>query len=95
MIPKTIHYCWLSNNPIPTDLQECIKSWRIHMPDWNIKLWNTSTFDIHSVPFVEQACNHRKWAFAADYIRIFALYTEGGIYLDYEVFVSKNMDFVL
>ena len=95
MIPKTIHYCWISHNPIPTDLQECIDSWGIHMPDWRLKLWDTNTFDIHSVPFVEQAFNARKWAFAADYIRMYALYTEGGVYLDSDVFVRKNMDFVL
>ena len=65
------------------------------MPDWEIKLWNTSNFDIHSVPFVEQAYNARKWAFAADYIRVYALYTEGGVYLDSDVYVLKNMDFVL
>lgn len=95
MIPKTIHYCWLSNDPIPTNLQECIDSWQRHMPDWNVKLWNTQTFDVHSVPFVEAAYKARKWAFAADYIRIYALYTEGGVYLDSDVFVRKNMDFVL
>ena len=65
------------------------------MPDWEIKLWNTKNFDVHSVPFVEQAFIARKWAFAADYIRIYALYTEGGVYLDSDVFVRKNMDFVL
>ena len=95
MIPKIIHYCWLSNDPVPTDLQECIRSWRLHMPDWTLKLWNTKNFDIHSVPFVEQACRARKWAFAADYIRIHALWHEGGVYLDSDVLVRKNMDFVL
>ncbi len=95
MIPKTIHYCWFSNDPIPTHLQECIESWKKNMPDWTLKLWNTSNFDIHSVPFVEQACKARKWAFAADYLRVYALYTEGGVYLDSDVYVRKNMDFVL
>ena len=95
MIPKTIHYCWINNNPIPTDLQECIKSWKRHMPDWRFKLWNTRTFDVHSVPYVEQAYNARKLAFVADYIRAYALYTEGGVYFDTDVFVRKNMDFVL
>lgn len=95
MIPRVIHYCWLSNDPIPTDLQECIRSWRKYMPDWSIKLWNTDNFDIHSVPFVEQAYHARKWAFAADYIRLYALYSEGGVYLDSDVYVRKNLDFVL
>lgn len=95
MIPKTIHYCWIRNNPIPTDLQECINSWKIHMPDWKIKLWSTSNFDVQSVPFVKQAYDARMLAFVADYIRAYALYTEGGVYFDTDVFVRKNMDFVL
>lgn len=95
MIPKTIHYCWLSKNPLPTEAQECIKSWKKYMPDWKIKLWNSDNFDIQSVPFVAEAVAARKWAFAADYIRCYALYSEGGIYLDSDVLVRKPMDFVL
>lgn len=95
MIPKIIHYCWLSNDPMPTNIQECIHSWKTHLPNWEIKLWNTHNFDITSVPYVEEAFKAKKWAFAADYIRVYALYTEGGVYLDSDVFVRKNMDFVL
>lgn len=95
MIPKIIHYCWLSKDPLPTEAQECIKSWKKHMPDWQIKLWDMDAFDVHSVPFVEEAVAARKWAFACDYIRVYALYTEGGVYLDSDVLVRKNMDFML
>lgn len=95
MIPKVVHYCWLSNDPLPTHIQECIDSWKKHMPDWTIKRWDKQNFDIHSVPFVEQACLAKKWAFAADYIRLYALYNEGGVYLDSDVFVFQNMDFAL
>lgn len=95
MIPKIIHYCWLSKDPIPTEARECIKSWRKYMPGWEIKLWNTDNFDVNSIPFVAEAVAARKWAFAADYIRCYALYTEGGIYLDSDVLVRKPMDFVL
>ena len=95
MIPKIIHYCWLSKDPLPTEAQECIKSWKKHMPDWQIKLWDMDAFDIHSVPFVEEAVAARKWAFACDYIRVYALYTEGGVYLDSDVFVRKSMNFML
>ncbi len=95
MIPKVIHYCWLSNDPLPTEVQECIKSWKKFMPDWTIKHWGMDEFDVQSVPFVAEAVAARKWAFAADYIRIFALYSEGGVYLDSDVLVRKKMDFVL
>ncbi|OAV73460.1 Mannosyltransferase OCH1 [Bacteroidales bacterium Barb6] len=91
-IPKKIHWCWLSGDPIPKKLQKCINSWKRIMPEYEIILWDTKRFDIHSVKFVEDAYNHRKWAFAADYIRLYALYTEGGIYLDSDVMVFERFD---
>ena len=57
------------------------------MPDYEIICWDKKRFDIDSVPFVRQA-----YAFAADYIRLYALYTEGGIYLDSDVMVFKRFD---
>lgn len=95
MIPKVIHWCWLSNDPIPAFIQTCINSWKKELPDYEIKQWNTKNFDINSVSYVKQAVDLKKWAFACDYIRAYALYTEGGIYLDSDVFVRKNFDFVL
>lgn len=95
MIPKVLHYCWLSKDPMPTEALECMKSWKKYMPDWTIKHWGMDEFDVQSVPFVAESVAARKWAFAADYIRAYALYTEGGVYLDSDVLVRKNMDFVL
>ena len=28
MIPKVIHYCWLSGDPYPENIQKCISSWK-------------------------------------------------------------------
>ncbi len=80
---------------MPLEARECIKTWEKHLPDWKLKLWTMDNFDVHAVPFVDEAVSVRKWAFAADYIRTYALYTEGGVYLDSDVVVRKNMDFVL
>ena len=95
MIPKKIHYCWLSGDPMPRKIRKCMDTWRRVMPDYELKLWDTSAFDVTSVPFVEQAFRNRKWAFAADYIRMYALYTEGGIYLDSDVKVLSRFDDLL
>ena len=81
-IPKIIHYCWLSGEDKPPFIQKCISSWKKVMPDYEIWCWDTKRFDIHSVKFVEEAYNVKKWAFAADYIRLYALYNYGGIYLE-------------
>lgn len=67
-------------------------TWRRVMPGYRLKLWTTDNFDVASVPYVKEAYEHRKWAFAADYIRMYALYTEGGIYLDSDVKVLKPFD---
>lgn len=92
MIPKIIHFCWLSNDPYPPLIQKCLDSWKRVMPDYEIRKWDMSSFDINSVQFVHEAYSLKKWAFAADYIRLYALYNYGGIYLDSDVFVKKSFD---
>lgn len=90
MIPKKIHYCWLSGDVMPDFIIKCMNTWQKNMPDYEIVLWDKEKFDIDSVPFVKQACAEKKWAFACDYIRLYALYTEGGIYLDSDVEVINS-----
>lgn len=92
MIPKTIHLCWFSGDDYPKLVKRCIKSWKRKLSDFKIKLWDSNSFDFNSVPFVKEAVATKKWAFAADYIRLYALYTEGGIYLDSDVEVLKNFN---
>lgn len=92
MIPKIIHYCWLSDNPIPKSLQKCMKSWKKFLPDYEFIHWNFNHFDINSSVWVKQAFENKKYAFAADYIRLYALYHYGGIYLDMDVEVLKPFD---
>jgi hypothetical protein len=74
------------------NLEQCIASWRSVLDDYEIIKWDIGNFDVDSVPFVKQACAARKWAFAADYIRLHALYEQGGIYLDADVFVRGRFD---
>jgi len=92
MIPKIIHYCWLSDDPIPQNLQNCMNSWKKYLPDYEFKLWNFDSFDINSSKWVQEAFDNKKYAFAADYIRLYALYHFGGIYMDMDVEVLKNID---
>lgn len=95
MIPKIIHLCWLSGDKYPSKIAYCIKSWKKHLPDYEIRLWDLNRFDIGSSVWCQEAVEVGKYAFAADYIRCFALYTEGGIYLDSDVEVLRNMDALL
>ena len=95
MIPKIIHYCWLSGDPFPLEIQRCIDTWHKMLPDYEFRLWDTKRFDIDSTKWTRQAFDNKKYAFAADYIRLYALYNEGGIYLDSDVFVYKSFDELL
>lgn len=92
MIPKKIHLCWFSGEKPNRFTRNCIKSWRKVMPDYEIRIWDANSFDFNSVPFVKDALEARKWAFVADYIRLYALYTEGGIYMDSDVKTFKRFD---
>lgn len=92
MIPKIIHYCWFGGKPLPTDAKKCIDSWKKHLPDYEIKEWNESNFDIKSNRYVCEAYENRKFAFVTDYVRLYALVTEGGIYMDTDVEVLKSFD---
>lgn len=95
MIPKIIHLCWLSGDPFPADIQECLDSWKKILPDYEIMLWDTKRFDINSTLWTKQAFENKKYAFAADYIRLYALYNYGGIYLDSDVLMYKSFDDLL
>lgn len=95
MIPKIIHYCWLSNDPYPELISHCIETWKKFLPDYQIMLWDLNRFDISKSLWVKQAFESRKYAFAADYIRCYALYQYGGIYLDSDVEVVKSFNDLL
>ena len=95
MIPKIIHFCWLSGDEYPDSIKKCLDSWYEHLPDYEIWLWDTRRFDIHSTKWTEQAYESKKYAFAADYIRLYALYNHGGIYMDSDVLVYKSFNDLL
>ena len=95
MIPKIIHFCWLSGDPYPENIRQCIDSWKRVLPDYELVLWDTKRFDLSSSKWVRQAFESKKYAFAADYIRMYALYHFGGIYLDSDVEVLKPFDDLL
>lgn len=94
-IPKIIHYCWFGKNPLPEDSKRCIASWKKYCPDYEIKQWNETNYNIHSCKYVEQAYKAKKWAFVSDYARMDILYQHGGVYLDTDVELIKCLDPIL
>jgi len=94
MIPKVIHYCWFGGKKKSKLIEDCIRSWKHNLPDYEIKEWNEKNTDL-TFPFVKDAYKLKKWAFVADYIRLKVLYDYGGIYLDTDMYLIKSLDIFL
>ena len=92
MIPKIIHYIWVGGKPLNAFAEKCIKSWKKYCPDYEIKRWDETNFDINENEYCKQAYESKKWAFVSDYIRLKVLYEYGGIYMDTDVEVVKPLD---
>lgn len=95
MIPKVIHYCWLSGDEFPPLIKKCIDTWKEQLPDYQFMLWDRNRFKLEESNWVKQAFETKKYAFAADYIRLYAVYHYGGIYLDTDIEVLKSFNNLL
>jgi hypothetical protein len=94
-IPKIIHYCWFGGKKKPDIVKKCMETWKEKLPDYEIIEWNEMNFDIHSNVYVKEAYESGKFAFVSDYVRVFALYNYGGVYLDTDVEVFKSFNDLL
>ena len=93
MIPKIIHYCWFGGNEKSALIKRCIESWQRFCPDYEIKEWGESTFDLASAPvYVREAYEAKKWAFVTDYVRLWAMHEYGGVYMDTDVEIVRPID---
>lgn len=92
---KIIHYCWFGPRQLSKLAKKCMATWKKFLPDYEIKLWNENNFDFNQNPFVKQAYENKKWAFVSDYARLKALSEYGGIYLDTDMEIIKDISDVL
>lgn len=95
MIPKVIHYCWFGGNDLPELALRCIESWKKFCPDYEIREWNESNFDVNCCDYVREAYESKKWAFVSDYARFKILYENGGLYFDTDVELIKPLDDII
>lgn len=92
LIPKLIHLTWFSGEPFPENLQRCIDSWKQTLPDYKIMIWDMDMARNLNIPFVNEAIDLKKWAFAGDVVRAYAVWKYGGVYMDTDVYVLKSFD---
>lgn len=95
VIPKRIHYMWLGGMEIPQSLQQCIDSWRKFCPDYEIIRWDESNYDVEKCGYMKQAYQNKRYGFVPDYARLDILYRYGGIYMDTDVELVRNLDNLL
>lgn len=91
MIPKIIHYCWFGGNELPDTVKECIASWEKYCPNYEIKRWDESNYDVNKNQYTREAYLNKQWAFLTDYARLDILYNEGGVYMDTDVEMIKSI----
>lgn len=96
MIPKIIHYCWFGGRELGENEEKYMRSWEKYCPDYQIKRWDESTVDFSNFgPYLKEAYEQKEWAFVSDVVRLYALVSEGGIYMDTDIEVVKPLDDLL
>lgn len=95
MIPKVIHYCWFGGNSKSEIIEKCIASWKEKCPDYEIIEWNEDNFDVNAIAYTRDAYADKRWAFVADYARLWVIYHYGGIYMDTDVILKQSLDELL
>ena len=91
---KTIHYCWFGSQ-VPAEIRDRIGRWQKLHPGWEIKKWDESNIEVKGCPYAEARLKERQWAYLSDYVRLQALWVEGGVYLDSDVEILKPLDIFL
>ncbi len=97
MTPKIVHYCWFGKKEKPESFYRWLETWKRVLPDYEIKEWNESNFNVDYCDYSREAYNMRNYAFVSDVCRVYALYMEGGIYLDIfmDVDVCKSDEYII
>lgn len=92
MIPKKIHLCWFSDDPYPVEIKVCLDSWKRILPDYEVRMWRMADARAIGCRFIDEALDNRRWAFASDVVRYYALWKEGGVYMDSDIFMYRRFD---
>ena len=80
---------------MPKIAEKCIASWKKYLPEYEIRRWDESNFDLNMIPYTKEAYAAGKYAFVSDYARFWILYHYGGVYFDTDVEVIRPVDDIL
>lgn len=91
MIPHILHYCWFGGQAPGPDLVRCMATWTRLLPGWEIRCWDESNSPVGG-DYCRAARRERRWSKLANYVRLWALEREGGVYLDTDVELLRPLD---
>ena len=93
MIPKIIHYCWFGQNDFG-EFKKNVVGWKKLNPDYELILWDESNLPLR-FSYVRNSFNSKNYSNLSNFIRLWAVYNFGGIYLDVDVKLIRSLDVVL
>lgn len=94
-IPKIIHYSWFGGNKLPDKFETNVKSWKKYCPDYEIVFWNEGNYDYNKHEYTHAVSEQGRWSAVANYARLDIIHSYGGVYLDVDVEMIKNIDDLL
>ena len=90
---KYFHFCWFGHSEFSDLNIKCIESWKNYLSDdYIVCFWNELSFDFNNIKFTRDAYSCKKWAYVSDYVRLWSVYTFGGVYADTDVELLKPID---
>lgn len=95
-IPKKIFYVWFGNKK-PNQVYMCIQNWKEKLPDYEIIEINEKSpyFNFEkeytTCKWFKDVYDRKLWAFVSDYVRVKVLSEQGGIYLDTDMTIHKDI----
>lgn len=92
MISKKLHYCWFGGKPLSAEAQCFLSGWKALCPGYEIVRWDERNAPLADNTYAAQALAAGKWAFVSDYVRLRALWEQGGVYLDTDVELLRPLD---
>lgn len=102
MIPKIIHFFHHNKNFLHTCsnmVRRCYHSWKYHLPNYELRLWHPEMPEFKQMlkrsTFLNDVYEKKIWAVVADYVRTWAVFHHGGIYLDTDIYLFQNLDHLL
>lgn len=95
MIEKKIHYVWVGDGKKPNIFYQCHGSWCENLKNYEIIEINEKNFDMEKHlkenRFFRECYERKLWAYVSDYMRVHYMYEHGGIYLDTDMEIIKDI----